>query len=157
VIPFVVPADSDRADMYTNRRRSPMFAASKTVGCLTLFVEDLGLARSFYSEVFAKPLVFEDPHCAIFDFGTTMINLLEAPAAVDLIAPAPVGGAHTDARFQLTMWVDDVDAACAELKDRGVSLLNGPMDRVWGQRTASFRDPAGTIWEIAKALSANDA
>ena len=55
------------------------------------------------------------------------------------------------------MWVDDVDEACTELKDRGVDLLNGPMDRVWGQRTAAFRDPAGNIWEIAKALSPTEA
>lgn len=134
-----------------------MFAASKTVGCLTLFVDDLPLARSFYADVFGKPLVFEDPRCAIFDFGNTLINLLEAPAAVGLIAPAPVGGPATDARFQLTMWVDDVDEACAELGGRGVSLLNGPMDRVWGQRTAAFRDPAGNIWEVARALPAAEA
>ena len=31
----------------------------------------------------------------------------------------------------------------------GVELLNGPMDRPWGIRTASFKDPAGHIWEIA--------
>jgi lactoylglutathione lyase len=31
-----------------------------------------------------------------------------------------------------------------------VQLLNGPMDRPWGVRTASFRDPGGHIWEIAK-------
>jgi uncharacterized glyoxalase superfamily protein PhnB len=31
-----------------------------------------------------------------------------------------------------------------------VDLLNGPMDRPWGIRTASFRDPGGHIWEIAK-------
>jgi uncharacterized glyoxalase superfamily protein PhnB len=39
---------------------------------------------------------------------------------------------------------------CAQLKDRGVELLNGPMDRPWGIRTACFKDPAGHIWEIAK-------
>ncbi len=31
----------------------------------------------------------------------------------------------------------------------GVVLLNGPMDRSWGIRTASFSDPGGHIWEIA--------
>ena len=31
----------------------------------------------------------------------------------------------------------------------GVTLLNGPMDRPWGIRTASFSDPGGHIWEIA--------
>jgi uncharacterized glyoxalase superfamily protein PhnB len=49
-----------------------------------------------------------------------------------------------------TLQVDDVDAKCAELAARGVTLLNGPMDRPWGIRTASFADPAGHIWEIAK-------
>jgi uncharacterized glyoxalase superfamily protein PhnB len=39
---------------------------------------------------------------------------------------------------------------CAQLTARGVTLLNGPMDRPWGVRTASFSDPGGHIWEIAK-------
>jgi uncharacterized glyoxalase superfamily protein PhnB len=39
---------------------------------------------------------------------------------------------------------------CAELITRGVALLNGPIDRVWGMRTASFMDRDGHIWEIAQ-------
>lgn len=46
--------------------------------------------------------------------------------------------------------VDDVDAMCKELAACGVTLLNGPMDRRWGIRIASFRHPGGHIWEIAK-------
>ena len=57
-------------------------------------------------------------------------------------------GADVGPRAVLTVEVDDVDAKCAELQELGVSLLNGPMDRPWGVRTASFRDPAGHIWEI---------
>jgi uncharacterized glyoxalase superfamily protein PhnB len=53
-------------------------------------------------------------------------------------------------RFQLTLGVYDVDATCEELRARGVELLNGPVDRPWGIRTASFRDPAGHVWEIAR-------
>jgi uncharacterized glyoxalase superfamily protein PhnB len=49
-----------------------------------------------------------------------------------------------------TFTVDDVDAMCGELIGRGVQLLNGPMNRPWGIRTASFLDPNGYIWEIAK-------
>jgi uncharacterized glyoxalase superfamily protein PhnB len=52
-------------------------------------------------------------------------------------------------RLQFTIEVDDVDAICAQLAARGVELLNGPMDRPWGPRTASFQDPGGHIWEIA--------
>jgi lactoylglutathione lyase len=49
--------------------------------------------------------------------------------------------------------VDDVDATCEDLERRGVTLLNGPQDRAWGIRTASFTDPGGHIWEIAHSLS----
>jgi uncharacterized glyoxalase superfamily protein PhnB len=52
----------------------------------------------------------------------------------------------------LTLDVDDVDATLAELAARGVELLNGPLDREWGIRTASFRDPGGHGWEIAQRL-----
>jgi hypothetical protein len=34
----------------------------------------------------------------------------------------------------------------------GVVLLNRPVDRPWGMRTASFTDPAGHIWEVAQDL-----
>jgi len=36
----------------------------------------------------------------------------------------------------------------------GVGLLNGPVDRPWGMRTASFTDPGGHIWELATRQSA---
>lgn len=52
-----------------------------------------------------------------------------------------------------TIRIDDVDAVCVELNARGVTLLNGPMNRPWGVRTASFADPGGHIWEIAQQLT----
>jgi uncharacterized glyoxalase superfamily protein PhnB len=50
--------------------------------------------------------------------------------------------------------VDDTDAVCAELARHGVELVNGPIDREWGVRTACFADPAGHLWEVAQALEA---
>ena len=49
----------------------------------------------------------------------------------------------------LALGVEDFDATCERLREQGVELLNGPIDRPWGIRTASFRDPGGHIWEIA--------
>jgi catechol 2,3-dioxygenase-like lactoylglutathione lyase family enzyme len=120
------------------------------VGAITLFAEDLAATRAFYEKVFGLPVIFEDPVSAVFKFGDTMINLLQATEAPELIAPAPVASPHAGARFQFTLGVDDVDAKAAELQTLGVELLNGPMDRPWGIRTATFRDPAGNVWEIAK-------
>ncbi len=109
---------------------------------ITLFVEDLPAAKNYYQAVFGLPVVFEDGNSAIFKFGDTLINLLKITEAEELIGPAKVAGPHAGSRFVFTIHVDDVDAMCAELAGRGVEMLNGPMDRPWGVRTASFIDPA---------------
>jgi catechol 2,3-dioxygenase-like lactoylglutathione lyase family enzyme len=119
------------------------------IGAITLFVEDLAAARRFYQDVFGLPILFEDADSVVFAFGGTLVNLLASSAAQELIEPAAVAPREVGSRLQLTIDVDDVDATCAELARRGVALLNGPMDRPWGVRTASFVDPGGHIWEIA--------
>ncbi len=120
------------------------------ISAITLFVEDLAAAKEFYEEVFGLPLVFEDAHSAVFNIGNTLINLLVGTEAPALIAPATVADRAAGARLQFTITVPDVDALCAQLTARGVTLLNGPLDRPWGIRTASFQDPGGHIWEIAQ-------
>ena len=120
------------------------------IGAITLFVEDLEAARQFYREVFGLPVHFEDANSAVFKFGDTLVNLLKVTEAPELIGPATVASPEGGSRFVFTLEVDDVDAKCAELTAHGVQLLNGPMDRPWGPRTASFRDPGGHIWEIAQ-------
>jgi catechol 2,3-dioxygenase-like lactoylglutathione lyase family enzyme len=119
------------------------------ISAITLFVEDLNAARQFYRDVFSLSVFFEDPHSVVFKFGDTLVNLLAVSEAPELIDPAPVAHPSAGSRFVFTVEVDDVDAKCSELIARGVELLNGPMDRPWGPRTASFRDPGGHIWEIA--------
>ena len=119
------------------------------IAAITLFVDDLEAAKRFYREVFELPVTFEDDSSTVFRFGETLINLLKTSEAPELIEPAIVATRDAGVRFQFTLGVDDVDAMCEQLKERGVDLLNGPMDRPWGIRTASFRDPGGHIWEIA--------
>jgi catechol 2,3-dioxygenase-like lactoylglutathione lyase family enzyme len=69
-----------------------------------------------------------------------------------LIAPASVAGPEPGSRFQMTISVEDTDAVCAQLGELDVELLNGPINREWGIRTASFTDPDGHIWEVAGPL-----
>lgn len=120
------------------------------IGAVTLFVEDLDASKAFYAKVFDLPVHYEDDNSAVFRFGETLINLLKVEAADELVAPASVGGPDSGVRCQYTLEVAEVDATCELLRDRDVELLNGPMDRPWGIRTASFRDPAGHVWEIAQ-------
>jgi catechol 2,3-dioxygenase-like lactoylglutathione lyase family enzyme len=120
---------------------------------ITLFVEDLAAARRFYNDVFRLRVLFEDDNSTVFKFDDTLINLLKASEAPALVAPATVATLDAGVRFQFTLGVEDVDAMVDELKNRGVELLNGPMDRPWGIRTASFRDPGGHIWEVATRIT----
>ncbi len=122
----------------------------KGIFAITLFTENLEQTKEFYQKVFGLPVDYEDLNSAVFKFGGTLINLLKITEANTLIEPAKVANRESGSRFVFTISVDDVDAMCAELVSRGVKLVNGPMDRPWGIRTASFMDPAGCIWEIAK-------
>jgi catechol 2,3-dioxygenase-like lactoylglutathione lyase family enzyme len=122
------------------------------IGAITLFVEDVSRAKTWYENVFGRPIVYEDDVSAVMRFEGTLVNLLQVGQAEELIAPAAVGHPHAGSQLQLTMWVEDTDSVCALLATRGVTLVNGPLDRPWGQRTACFADPDGYIWEIAQSL-----
>lgn len=130
-----------------------MSMSLKSVGAITLFVEDPQRSKAFYQNVFDTPVVYEDESAVAFKFENMIVNLLAASAAHELIDPGTVADGKTGSRFQLTIWVSDADAVCAELEARGVPLLNGPMNREWGMRTACFADPDGHLWEIAQEIS----
>ncbi len=129
-----------------------MSESLKSVGAITLFVEDPQRSKAFYGDVFDLPVIYEDENSAVFRFENMIVNLLATTEARGLIDPAAVAGPETGSRFQFSIWVDDADAVCSDLAVRGVTLLNGPMNREWGMRTASFTDPDGHIWEIAQQL-----
>jgi catechol 2,3-dioxygenase-like lactoylglutathione lyase family enzyme len=123
-----------------------------SVGAITMFVEDTQRSRAFYERVFGLSPIYEDQNAVAFRFENMVVNLLKTPAAHELIEPATVAGPDAGSRFQLTIGVDDADAVCEELAARGDDLLNGPIDREWGLRTAAFADPDGHIWEVAAKL-----
>ncbi|HET7481773.1 MAG TPA: VOC family protein [Actinomycetota bacterium] len=122
------------------------------IAAVTLFTEDLETSKAFYEDRLGIEIAFEDSESVVFRFAHTLVNVLDASAATELIAPASVGGPDAGPRFQFTLTVDDVDAVCARLSARGVELINGPMDRSWGVRTACFADPAGHLWELASPI-----
>lgn len=130
-----------------------MNATVDGLGALTLFVEDLHTVRAFYSGALQLREVFRDDVSTVFQLGGTMLNVLEVGAASEVVAPAQPAAARETPSILLSLWVEDVDAVCQELQERGVLLLNGPIDRPWGKRTAAFMDPAGIAWEIAQSIA----
>lgn len=129
-----------------------MSESLKSVGAITMFVDDPKRSKEFYERVFEVSPVFEDENSVTFEFEKLIVNLLADRAAPELIEPTPVAGRETGERFQLTIWVEDADAVVEQLRSAGVELLNGPIDRPWGLRTAAFADPDGHVWEVAAKI-----
>jgi catechol 2,3-dioxygenase-like lactoylglutathione lyase family enzyme len=127
-------------------------AVPTNIEAVTLFIDDVQRSKSFYSEVFGAEVIHEEEVSVVFKLENTVINQLKSTAAPELIAPAAFADQASGSRYQFTIGVDDVDEVCAPLETHGVKLLNGPMDRPWGIRTASFTDPDGHIWEMAHQL-----
>jgi catechol 2,3-dioxygenase-like lactoylglutathione lyase family enzyme len=123
-----------------------------SVGAITLFVADPQRSKTFYERVFGVAPVYEDDNSAAFEFQNLVVNLLVRSSAPELVEPAAVAAPEAGSSFQLTIWVEDAVAVCDQLRANGVELLNGPVDRPWGMRTAAFADPDGHVWEVAAKL-----
>jgi len=123
------------------------------VEVITLFVDDIASSKAFYAKVFAAETIWQDDVSSVLKFGGLLVNLLDASRAPTLVEPLPVGPSSAGARALLTIRVTDVDAVCSKLREVGVDLLNGPIDRPWGRRTAAFADPSGHVWEVAQLIA----
>jgi len=129
-----------------------MIDALNNVEVITVFADDVAASRDFYTSVFAASLVFEDEVSAMVQIGSFVVNVLARSESAELVGPSPVAQAGGGASVMLTVNVPDTDAVCAALHERGVELVNGPLDRPWGRRTAVFLDPSGLPWEVAQEL-----
>ncbi len=124
------------------------------VSAISLFSEDLAASTRFYQDQLGLPLVHQDETSRVFQVQNLVLNVLAVASAAELVEPGAVAAADAGSRFQLSVWVEDVDAVCAQLTERGVTLATTPRDRPWGMRTATFLDPSGHSWEVASPVPA---
>lgn len=125
----------------------------RTISALSLFVDDLPAAKTFYASVFPDaPVLFEDTTSCALSFSNLIVNLLVTSEAAALVQPHPVGGPDAGRRFQISVWVRDLEVVFEKLILLGVDILTGPTDQPWGIRTVTFVDPAGHSWEVGQRL-----
>ena len=130
----------------------PAAPSLRSLSAITLFVEDLIATRDFYTTVFAAPVVFQDDVSCAFKFDNIIVNLLLAAEGASLVSPTTAGGADAPCRFQISIWVQDLDPVLENLVARGVSPIQGPTLQPWGMRTLTFTDPAGHCWEVGQRV-----
>jgi lactoylglutathione lyase len=123
-------------------------SAVPRLGHVILFVADLEASVRFYRDVAGLPHSFTDAGYAEFGTGATRFALYERRRAEWLtghpVRPGPAG--------EVVLLVDDVDAAAAALRDRGIPLMSEPADRPWGHRTVHVTDPDGFVVEFAQEI-----
>ena len=124
-----------------------MAQSLRSVNVVTLFVEDAQRSKDFYERVFEVAAVDEEEGTVIFKLDNLFLRLLaRGKAEKEMLGQVPVADSGSGASSQLAIFVDDTDALCTELAERGVSIVYGPIDRPWGVRNAAFRDPDGHLW-----------
>jgi lactoylglutathione lyase len=134
-----------------------MTQSLKSVNVITLFVEDQQRSKEFYERVFGVGApVDEKDGTVIFKFDNLFLRLLTRDEAEkEMLGQVPLAGSDAGASSQLAIFVDDADALCAELAERGVPVVYGPVDRPWGVRNGAFRDPDGHLWGFSADIPAD--
>ena len=107
---------------------------------IALFTDDVERAKGFYERLVGGAPEAEWPGGAIFSAGRVKLFVHERAGAID---GGPPNEDHVALGFA------DLDAACAELAERGFSFLVEPRDYAWG-RSAYLRDPDGRLVELSQ-------
>lgn len=117
---------------------------------VALYTTNLAAVQQFYTETLGLPVIGRIPGRAIvfIDAGGTVLELV---AQEEGKPGGPLGWAH------LALEVADVDAACRELGERGVSFHIPPTDfpaEAPAMRLAFCKDPDGNDVELLTPLGA---
>jgi catechol 2,3-dioxygenase-like lactoylglutathione lyase family enzyme len=130
-----------------------MAQSLKSVNVITLFVADEQRSKEFYERAFDVVGVDEGHGTVILQFDNLFLRLLRRDEAQkEMLGQVPVGDPLSGPTVQLACFVDDTNALCADLAERGVSIVYGPVDRPWGVRSAGFRDPDGHVWQFGSDI-----
>ena len=99
---------------------------------------DIAAAKSFYQDVLGLDVLMD--HGWIATFGSQAKMDVQISFAVEGGSGSPVP--------DLSIEVDDVDAALDAMKTAGFAIEYGPADEPWGVRRFYVRDPFGRLVNI---------
>lgn len=101
--------------------------------------DDVAAARRFYGEVLGLDVVMD--HGWIITYGAPDQRMTVQ------VSVASEGGSGTPVP-DLSIEVDDVDAALEGMRRAGFPIAYGPADEPWGVRRFYVRDPFGKLVNI---------
>ncbi len=121
-----------------------------------LLVSNFAECYRFFGRTLELPLINGEENGAYAEFGAggSVVAIFDRAIMARVVGASgkPVDAAAQD-RVALCVHVEDVDAAVAQLKAKGVPFVTEPMDRPdWLIRTAHLRAPDGTLVELNSPL-----
>ncbi len=99
---------------------------------------ELALARAFYSEIFGLDLLMDLGWICTYGNDSTM------PVQISI---ASEGGSGTPVP-DLSIEVDDIEAALKKIKAAGINIEYGPVTEPWGAHRFYVRDPFGKLINV---------
>jgi catechol 2,3-dioxygenase-like lactoylglutathione lyase family enzyme len=111
---------------------------------LAYFTDDVAQMVTFYRGLLGREPAVESADMAIFMLGDTKLF-------IHRLMPAAEGDLPPENHTALA--VADLDATCAALSARSISVLHAPKAYYWG-RSAYFRDPDGHLIELIEESNA---
>jgi catechol 2,3-dioxygenase-like lactoylglutathione lyase family enzyme len=103
-----------------------------------ILASDLEAAKRFYEEALGLEVLMDLGWITTYGSGETVVAQ---------ISVATQGGSGTPLP-DLSIEVDDVDAAILRMKNAGFPIVYGPADEPWGVRRFYVRDPFGKLVNI---------
>ena len=118
---------------------------------VTLGVEDLPRAVTFYRDVVGWTPASDQDGVAFFDLGGFILALWPFTDLAADIGIAVDGRATSDgvALAHNARSREDVDAIFGQLEERGARIVKPPVETEWGGYSGYFADPDGHHWEVA--------
>jgi len=121
---------------------------------VALTTDDYEKLASFYLDVLGlepSQIWPEDQGRAlVLDLGSATLEIFDENQA-NTIDQVEVGR-RVSGRVRFALRVPDLDAAVERLTSHGATLVHGPVETPWGDRTARFEDPDGmqiTLYQVA--------
>ncbi len=111
----------------------------RKVGVILLGAIDVARSTTFYRDVLGLSVQFTSEAFAFLDAGGVTIGLSRELAK----SRQPIAGAS-----EVVFAVDDVRAAHAALKERGLAFINEPRQVTANEWAANFNDPDGHALSI---------
>lgn len=133
----------------TTPKRSPPSSVEQRLSLVTLGVDDLARARTFYGSLGWSASGDADADVAFFQAGGMALALWSrASLAEDSgVEDTPGSGGVTLAHNVRSP--AEVDAVVEEARGAGATITREPAETFWGGYSAVFADPDGHPWEVA--------